>query len=158
MFHLWGEGVREKRRRGRRSFDFTGELREINDSGSSNRRSFVEQLENAFRTCLGVRVAVRVGRRKVRLMTTFRESWMCNCRVGLPRRRPPVLTPMQMKSTLPVPTAPTHCSSLLFPFLIVNPWSRIVDVKEPSGLLPASTSSSSSSWRTRSVVQVWRAA
>jgi serine/arginine repetitive matrix protein 2 len=32
------------------SFDFTGELRKLNVSGGSDRRSFVEQLENAFRT------------------------------------------------------------------------------------------------------------
>ncbi|KAI0339201.1 hypothetical protein BDW22DRAFT_606971 [Trametopsis cervina] len=33
-----------------KSFDFTGELQKLNDSGASDRRSFVEQLENAFRT------------------------------------------------------------------------------------------------------------
>ena len=32
------------------SFDFTGEIQMLNESGASNRRSFVEQLENAFRT------------------------------------------------------------------------------------------------------------
>jgi serine/arginine repetitive matrix protein 2 len=32
------------------TFDFTGELKNLNDSGGSDRRSFVEQLENAFRT------------------------------------------------------------------------------------------------------------
>ncbi|ESK93500.1 hypothetical protein Moror_1670 [Moniliophthora roreri MCA 2997] len=34
----------------KRSFDFTGELNKLNESGASDRRSFVEQLENAFRT------------------------------------------------------------------------------------------------------------
>ncbi|KAL1747929.1 hypothetical protein HDZ31DRAFT_60801 [Schizophyllum fasciatum] len=34
----------------RKSFDFTGELKALNESGGSDRRSFVEQLENAFRT------------------------------------------------------------------------------------------------------------
>lgn len=33
-----------------KSFDFTGELQKLNSSGASDRRSFVEQLENAFRT------------------------------------------------------------------------------------------------------------
>ncbi|TFK19266.1 hypothetical protein FA15DRAFT_709141 [Coprinopsis marcescibilis] len=33
-----------------RSFDFTGELAKLNESGASDRRSFVEQLETAFRT------------------------------------------------------------------------------------------------------------
>ena len=32
------------------SFDFTGEIRMLNKLGASDRRSFVEQLENAFRT------------------------------------------------------------------------------------------------------------
>lgn len=31
----------------KRSFDFTGELKRLNESGGSDRRSFVEQLENA---------------------------------------------------------------------------------------------------------------
>ncbi|KAF7982388.1 hypothetical protein HWV62_28475 [Athelia sp. TMB] len=34
----------------KKSFDFTGELKKLNQSGASERRSFVEQLENAFRT------------------------------------------------------------------------------------------------------------
>ena len=34
----------------KRSFDFTGELQRLSQSGVSDRRSFVEQLENAFRT------------------------------------------------------------------------------------------------------------
>ena len=34
----------------KRSFDFTGELKRLNESGGSDCRSFVEQLENAFRT------------------------------------------------------------------------------------------------------------
>ncbi|RDB27260.1 hypothetical protein Hypma_004359 [Hypsizygus marmoreus] len=34
----------------KKSFDFTGEIQKLNESGASDRRSFVEQLENAFRT------------------------------------------------------------------------------------------------------------
>lgn len=34
----------------KKSFDFTGEIRMLNESSPSDRRSFVEQLENAFRT------------------------------------------------------------------------------------------------------------
>ena len=34
----------------KKSFNFTGELKKLNESGASDRRSFVEQLENAFRT------------------------------------------------------------------------------------------------------------
>lgn len=34
----------------KKSFDFTGELKKLNESGASDRRSFVLQLENAFKT------------------------------------------------------------------------------------------------------------
>ena len=34
----------------KQSFDFTGELRKLNELGASDRRGFVEQLEDAFRT------------------------------------------------------------------------------------------------------------
>ncbi len=34
----------------KKSFDFTGELRKLNESGGSDRASFVEQLETAFKT------------------------------------------------------------------------------------------------------------
>jgi serine/arginine repetitive matrix protein 2 len=35
---------------GKKSFDFTGELKKLNESGASDRRTFTEGLENAFRT------------------------------------------------------------------------------------------------------------
>ncbi|KAG5650532.1 hypothetical protein H0H81_011921 [Sphagnurus paluster] len=34
----------------KKSFDFTGEIKKLNESGGSDRASFLEQLENAFRT------------------------------------------------------------------------------------------------------------
>ncbi|KAG6916979.1 hypothetical protein DXG01_004408 [Tephrocybe rancida] len=34
----------------KKSFDFTGEIKKLNETGGSDRHSFVEQLENAFRT------------------------------------------------------------------------------------------------------------
>ena len=34
----------------KKSFDFTGEIRRLSEGGAAHRRSFVEQLENAFRT------------------------------------------------------------------------------------------------------------
>ncbi|KAF9235707.1 hypothetical protein BU15DRAFT_89481 [Melanogaster broomeanus] len=34
----------------KKSFDFTGELQKLNESGASDRRSFIEQVETAFRT------------------------------------------------------------------------------------------------------------
>ncbi|KAF6758956.1 hypothetical protein DFP72DRAFT_164935 [Ephemerocybe angulata] len=45
----------------KRSFDFTGELAKLNESGASDRRSFVEQLENAFKTPAKVDLRVDFG-------------------------------------------------------------------------------------------------
>ncbi|KAF7293671.1 hypothetical protein MIND_01147100 [Mycena indigotica] len=39
-----------RRRMRKKSFDFTGELQKLNEPGASDRRSSVEQLENAFKT------------------------------------------------------------------------------------------------------------
>ena len=45
------------------TFDFTGELQKLNESGASesDRRSFVEQLENAFRTLAKVDLCYDFG-------------------------------------------------------------------------------------------------
>ncbi|KAF5320363.1 hypothetical protein D9611_011342 [Ephemerocybe angulata] len=45
----------------KQSFDFTGELAKLNESGASDRRSFVEQLENAFKTPAKVDLRVDFG-------------------------------------------------------------------------------------------------
>lgn len=45
----------------KKSFDFTGELRLLSESGGSDRRSFVEQLENAFRTPSDVSLGLELG-------------------------------------------------------------------------------------------------
>ncbi|KAH9923820.1 uncharacterized protein B0H18DRAFT_1105173 [Fomitopsis serialis] len=45
----------------KKSFDFTGELRKLNESGGSDRRSFVEQLENAFRTPAKIELEYGLG-------------------------------------------------------------------------------------------------
>ena len=44
------EGLNTSDEDTKKSFDFTGEIKKLNESGASDRRSFVEQLENAFRT------------------------------------------------------------------------------------------------------------
>lgn len=46
----------------KKSFDFTGELQKLNESGGSDRRSFVEQLENAFRTPAKVDLRYHFGK------------------------------------------------------------------------------------------------
>ncbi|KIP05270.1 hypothetical protein PHLGIDRAFT_128997 [Phlebiopsis gigantea 11061_1 CR5-6] len=45
----------------KKSFDFTGELRRLTESGASDRRSFVEQVENAFRTPARVELDFSLG-------------------------------------------------------------------------------------------------
>ncbi|KAI0938313.1 hypothetical protein AcV5_000019 [Taiwanofungus camphoratus] len=45
----------------KKSFDFTGELQKLNESGASDRRSFVEQLENAFRTPARIELGYGLG-------------------------------------------------------------------------------------------------
>ena len=45
----------------KRSFDFTGELQKLNESGAYDRRSFIEQLENAFRTPAKVDLRYDIG-------------------------------------------------------------------------------------------------
>ncbi|PSS31100.1 hypothetical protein PHLCEN_2v2356 [Hermanssonia centrifuga] len=45
----------------KKSFDFTGELQKLNESGGSDRLSFVEQLENAFRTPARVDLGFNIG-------------------------------------------------------------------------------------------------
>ncbi|KAI0077491.1 hypothetical protein K474DRAFT_1077009 [Panus rudis PR-1116 ss-1] len=49
----------------KKSFDFTGELQKLNESGGSDRRSFVEQLENAFRTPARIELGFDDGLLKV---------------------------------------------------------------------------------------------
>jgi hypothetical protein len=45
------EGVLSEEDNTKNSFDWTGQLQMLNESGGSDRRSFVEQLENAFAVC-----------------------------------------------------------------------------------------------------------
>ena len=44
------------------SFEFTGELRKLKETGGSDRRSFVEQLENAF--CTPPQLELKFGGRR----------------------------------------------------------------------------------------------
>ena len=43
----------------KKSFDFTGELAKLNESGGSDRRSFIEQVESAFKT--PAKIAINFG-------------------------------------------------------------------------------------------------
>jgi serine/arginine repetitive matrix protein 2 len=51
-----------------KSFDFTGELAKLNESGAGHRQSFVEQLENAFRTPAKINLRYDFGLSKTSLV------------------------------------------------------------------------------------------
>ena len=154
----------------KQSFDFTGELRKLNESGASDRRSFVEQLENAFRT--PARVDLRYGfevppplpEMPLGMMKlggafelsggTSRDGEAFDDGVS---RIVDVQLPSWSSASAEV-TNPneahldtnTDSDSLQLGALGQSrSKSRLVDVQEPSGLLSASTSSSNSSSSTR---------
>jgi hypothetical protein len=49
-FAIDGEGVQSSEEDTKKSFDFTGEIKKLNESDASDQASFVEQLEMAFKT------------------------------------------------------------------------------------------------------------
>jgi serine/arginine repetitive matrix protein 2 len=148
----------------KKSFDFTGELRKLNESGASDRRSFVEQLENAFRTParvdlryafvgdvpplpdlprLGGAFEFGVERKEdasgsgldgdvdedaSRIVDVEQPSWVSSDEIT--------------NSNANADSNEANMNSIASK-------SRLVDVQEPSGLLSASTSSTSSSGSTR---------
>ncbi|KAH8836085.1 hypothetical protein DL96DRAFT_107990 [Flagelloscypha sp. PMI_526] len=109
----------------KKSFDFTGELQKLNESGGGDRKSFVEQLENAFKTPA-----------KVDLRYNFGDEVLS---VGVP---PVPVLPAEFSSSSfnssreseAEPAVPSQ-SSIEQPESL----SKIVDVDEPS-LLPGSDS------------------
>ncbi|KAL4261714.1 hypothetical protein AB1N83_006845 [Pleurotus pulmonarius] len=92
----------------KKSFDFTGELKVLNESGASDRRSFVEQLENAFKT-------------PAKLEFKFGEAFL---QVDVP---PVPALPRLIHSQ----EETSQSSSDLFDF-DSNPSDQIIDVKEPT--------------------------
>jgi len=92
----------------KKSFDFTGELKVLNESGASDRRSFVEQLENAFKT-------------PAKLEFKFGEAFL---QVDVP---PVPALPRLVHSH----EETSQSSSDLFSF-DSNPSEQIIDVKEPT--------------------------
>ncbi|KAJ6514305.1 hypothetical protein C8R47DRAFT_962300 [Mycena vitilis] len=94
----------------KKSFDFTGELQKLNESGASDRRSFVEQLENAFKTPAKLDL----------------RGLLC---VEVPPPMPPI--PVTLKQdTSGSSTASSEQSSS--GFQVPQSVSRLVDMKQPT--------------------------
>ncbi|KAJ7785840.1 hypothetical protein B0H16DRAFT_1354701 [Mycena metata] len=95
----------------KKSFDFTGELQKLNESGGSDRRSFVEQLENAFKT---------PAKLDLRGLLT----------ADIPPPLPPMPVNLQQDMSGSSATSSEQASSS--DFLVPRSISRLVDMKEPS--------------------------
>ncbi|KAF5333934.1 hypothetical protein D9758_018161 [Tetrapyrgos nigripes] len=120
----------------KKSFDFTGELKKLNESGASDRRSFMEQLESAFRTPA-----------KLDLRYDFGGSDSGMLSVEVPPLPPLPSLPAQAEtssSTIQTDVSTTsHEAASGFSSqtsdMESDPVSRLLDVKEPT-LLPGSDS------------------
>jgi hypothetical protein len=143
----------------KKSFDFTGEIKKLNESGASDRRSFVEQLEHAFRTPakvdfkygfeLGVEVpplppmpknlGLRVDASRSRGsegMDSFEGP------SAIMDMKEPTLLHFNMTTTTGTRTAQDSVETEESKFELYS-GSQIVDIKEPT-LLPGSDSLASS--------------
>ena len=121
------------------TFDFTGELKMLNESGASDRRSFVEQLENAFRTPAKVDLCYDFGGHlrpdvppvpKAPLnfsgVTTSSRSGDGSASFGSQ------LLDVQQPTMLNTTRSEESLSQSQFDF---EPGSKLVDIPEPSSLL-----------------------
>ncbi|KAJ7132975.1 hypothetical protein C8R46DRAFT_1048292 [Mycena filopes] len=97
----------------KKSFDFTGELQKLNESGGSDRRSFVEQLENAFKTPAKL---------------DFRGLLA----VEVPPPMPPMPIAFQHDTSGSSATSSEQTSSSSSGFFVPTSVSRLVDMKEPT--------------------------
>ena len=153
----------------KKSFDFTGELRKLNESGASDRRSFVEQLENAFRTparvdlrygfevpspppplpAMGLAAAFEFSSGGVSEEEAFDDDVSRIVDVQLPSWSTSTdVTNAHANANDALAADVNNTDSLQLASLSLSnsrSRSRLVDVKEPSGLLSLSASTSSSS-------------
>ncbi|KAJ7088519.1 hypothetical protein B0H15DRAFT_841620 [Mycena belliarum] len=143
--HDMDEGGASSEEDTKKSFDFTGELQKLNESGASDRRSFVEQLEVAFKTpakidlrgLLRVEVPPPVPTLPTALQDTSAPSTSALDMTfsGFQNSRP-----LQSVSQLVDVREPTMSSDSDNSMEVQVPSaSRIVDLKEPT-LLPGSDS------------------
>ena len=102
----------------KKSFDFTGELKKLNESGGSDRRSFVEQLENAFKTPAKV---------------DLRYDFGAHLKDGMLHVEVPPVPKIPVELSTVVSTDDSSYGSSGFDSL-QGSRSRIIDVKEPKML------------------------
>ncbi|KAJ7115597.1 hypothetical protein C8R43DRAFT_1038570 [Mycena crocata] len=128
----------------KKSFDFTGELQKLNESGASDRRSFVEQLENAFKTPakIDLRGLLRTDVPPVpALPVTLKQDTSGSSTSSSGQSSSGFLVPqsasrlVDMKEPTMAVTSDEDTSMNIDRY----PGSRIVDIKEPT-LLPGSDS------------------
>ena len=117
------------------TFDFTGELKKLNESGASDRRSFVEQLENAFRTPAKVDLCYDFGGHlrpdvppvpKIRTVATSSKSGDGSGSFGSQ------LLDVQQPTMLDTTRTEDSHSQSQFDF---ESGSKLIDIPEPSSLL-----------------------
>ncbi|KAJ3769941.1 hypothetical protein FB446DRAFT_766043 [Lentinula raphanica] len=122
----------------KKSFDFTGELQKLNESGGSDRASFVEQLEKAFKTPAKIDLRYDFGGQDNLL------------RVDVPPLPPLPSESNDSASTEPLDSSESSQQALYLSIPTSSsaledfPISRLLDAKEPT-LLPGSDSFSNAS-------------
>ncbi|KAJ3832174.1 hypothetical protein F5878DRAFT_666812, partial [Lentinula raphanica] len=122
----------------KKSFDFTGELQKLNESGGSDRASFVEQLEKAFKTPAKIDLRYDFGGQDNLL------------RVDVPPLPPLPSGSNDSASTEPLDSSESSQQALYLSIPTSSsaledfPISRLLDAKEPT-LLPGSDSFSNAS-------------
>ncbi|KAJ7667434.1 hypothetical protein B0H17DRAFT_254379 [Mycena rosella] len=121
--HDMDEGGMSSEEDTKKSFDFTGELQKLNESGGSDRLSFVEQLENAFKT------PAKIDLRGM-------------LRVEVPPPMPSLPVALQDTSSGASTSASDRTFSAFQDSLLPQSMSRLVDVKEPT--IAASSSNDTS--------------
>ncbi|KAJ6619274.1 hypothetical protein B0H10DRAFT_2216971 [Mycena sp. CBHHK59/15] len=96
------------------SFDFTGELKKLNESGASDRRSFVEQLENAFKTPAKIDL----------------RNLLC---VDVPPPMPSI--PVDFKQTVTSDSSTSSSDQSSSVYSVPQSVSRLVDIQQPTMMM-----------------------
>ncbi|KAJ3908042.1 hypothetical protein F5879DRAFT_794348 [Lentinula edodes] len=127
----------------KKSFDFTGELEKLNESGGSDRASFVEQLEKAFKTPAKIDLRYDFGGQGGLLQVDVPPLPVLPSMIAMDSSKSVELTNSSISSQEAHYGGSTQATSSS---LEIFPISRLLDAKEPT-LLPGSDSISSTDSR-----------